>query len=167
MDDIDPILPLKAHEWIAVSLLIVSLIVITFLTQGDHTALQVLPRTPATHDVVVRGAVAHEGIYRVSTDMSLRELLALVEPNSQADLRRYKLDNPLRKGRIINIRTRKVIRVYVSGAVLEPKEIELYSGARYSDLKGKVALHKNANKTILDRRGLLKDQQKVVIPFTK
>ena len=120
-----------------------------------------------THDVVVRGAVAHQGVYRVDTDMTLRQLLALVEPDFHADLRRYKLDNTLRKGRIINIRARKVIRVYVSGAVLEPKEIELYSGARYSDLKGKIALHRNAKTAILDRRGLLKDQQKIVIPFNK
>ena len=34
MDDLDPVLPLKVHEWAAVSLLIVSLIVVTSLPKA-------------------------------------------------------------------------------------------------------------------------------------
>lgn len=159
---------LHVHEWMAVVLLIVSVLIICFVTHFNIDAIKYSSNQPSdTHDVIVKGAVDREGIYRIGLKMTLGELLTICEVCPNADLRRYKLDNPLKKGRVLNIRPRKVIRVHVSGAVITPGTIEMFPGQRYADLRKKIELLSDADDSILKKKGVLKDNQKIDVPFRK
>jgi protein involved in polysaccharide export with SLBB domain len=141
-------------------------IFVTIITQtGESKSTVPLKPISNFHDVIVKGAVAREGVYTISPEMTMGDLLAICEVCSNADLRRFKLDNPIKKGRVLHVRERKVIYVEVSGAISNPGIIEMYPGNRYADLKGKVALLSNADTSIFKKRGVLKDKQKIEIPF--
>ncbi len=95
---------LKVHEWIAVAVLISSIFTLSLVTHfSDSTTASPFPQPHDHHEIVIKGAVAYPGIYRIPSDMPLQEALTLAGVSPQANLSRFKLDNPVKKGRVLHI----------------------------------------------------------------
>ena len=98
---------LKIHEWIAIAVLIAILIVILCISLISK--INKPPTFARTEDVrsvevFIKGAVAMPGIYRMPEELPLSELLLLAQVKPTADLRRYNMEKPVRKGRLLNIK---------------------------------------------------------------
>jgi protein involved in polysaccharide export with SLBB domain len=163
--------PLKVHEWLAIALIIAaigSLAVITSYskkgaTQADQTKMPIQNRSGI--EILIKGAVEYPGIYRLPSEMLMKDLLELARLQPDADLRRYNLDRPVKRGRAINVPARHMIKVYLKGAVKNPGPIAIPKGTRMMDLLEVIAFEKNADKKALQKKRKLKPEEIVEVPF--
>jgi hypothetical protein len=117
-------------------------------------------------EVVVRveGAVKRPGEYRVAMGTPLEQVLKKAKPFLEADLRGLSLKENIVDSKTIAIERLKTVIVWVTGAVVEEGEIELPVGSRISDLKGKIELKEEADKSFLKRKRKLKNGEKIEVP---
>jgi SLBB domain len=160
---------LKVHEWLSILILIgaiISLMLIALLTES-HTKIIDLKfvKSEQKIEVLVKGAVKHSGIYKIPSGMLMRDFLQLADVSPDADLRRLSLDRPLKRARLLNIRIRDKIKVYVRGAVKNAGAFLLPKGSMMSDLLGIVELETGANARFLNKKRHLKSEEVLDVPF--
>lgn len=114
--------------------------------------------------IAVSGAVKKPGEYRVAAGTPLAAVLRKARPLSQANLMGLDLGSPMESSRDVFIPELSEITVFVSGAVLAPVALTLPVASRVSDLKSKVALSADADKSYFRRRRRLKNGEKIVVP---
>lgn len=161
---------LKIHEWLAVVILISLVGGLALITSFPNTDSHKKNKTPSfikkEHDgvrVLIKGAVTYPGIYQLPSEMLLGDVLDIAQVNSNADLRRYKLDRKLSKGRVINIPIRKMITIHLKGAVKLPGAMRVPKGTALADLESMVEFSDNADRNALRKQRKLKDNEVVVI----
>lgn len=160
---------LPFHEWIIIFLIIVlmlSLAVVTHLRDQDP-----LPETghafslySDTYKVTISGAVSKPDTYILKKGATLKVLLDLAEPLPNADLSKVNLKRKLKDEETFYIPSKKLITVYLEGAVANQGPLHLYEGSSLQDLLQNVEFLPNADKRSLKKKRILKDEEIVVIP---
>ncbi|MGB7977629.1 MAG: SLBB domain-containing protein [Chlamydiales bacterium] len=114
--------------------------------------------------VAIEGAVKKPGEYLVEAGTTVGQALRKARPLPDANLKALPLneiiDAPLR----LCVEELQEIAVTVTGAVEEPVLLRLPPKSRISDLKSKVALTKEADKTFFRRRKILRNGDKIEVP---
>lgn len=180
MSDIPPQNPqkpqpgLKIREWVAVFILvglISSLAIITTFKSSQKSShaesLSYREKMSMNHDfdVVVQGAVSTPGVYHLSSPLSMRDLLSIAQVNEDADLRRYNLDQMIQRGRVVNVPSKGVIAVHITGAVKNPGMIQIPKGSSMQDLLAVVELEDQADKKFLEKKRKLKPDETIHVPY--
>lgn len=118
-------------------------------------------------DVLVKGAVEHPGVYHLSSDMQMKDLLAIAGVKNTADLKRYSEDSWIKKGRVVNVLTQQMISVHLQGAVKGPSTLKLPKGSKVNDILNVIQLDEDADIEILQKKRLIKDNETFLIPHLK
>jgi len=161
---------LPFHEWIIISLLIalmLSLAAVTYFRDRDTLPEtgQPLAIDSDTFKVTIHGAVSKPDTYTLKRGASLQVLLDLAEPLPNADLSKLKLKRKLKADESFYIPSKKLITVYLEGAVADIGPIQIYEGSSLHDLSEKIDLLPNADKRSLKKKRLLKDEETIVVPI--
>jgi hypothetical protein len=161
---------LKIHEWLAVITLIVilgGLSIMAYVKKGnvgdkDRSMPAFLSRAGRI-EVLIEGSVINSGTYYLPSGVAMKDVLMLAQPSPNADLRRFNLDAPIKKGRTINVPSRPMIVIHVKGAIENPGEISVPKGTRLMDLPAFILLSENANKKSINRKRKLKNGEIITI----
>lgn len=161
---------LKTHEWLAVAVLIVilgALSIMAYFTKGQagdkDRSMPAFFSRPGKIEVLIEGAVTHPGIYYLPANIEMKAALALAEPLSDADLRRFNLAAHIKKGRIIHVPVKPMITVRLQGAIKNPGEITIPKGTRLMDLIPKVQFNENSAAKKINKKRKLKDGETITI----
>ena len=164
---------IKFHEWLAILILIGIIAGLTIITSNSqlNSHGQKIDKAPAHArkngvEIIVKGAVRYTGTYRLPPGMLMSDILNFADPLPNADLRRYKLETPLNRSRMINVPLRTMIKVHVKGAVKGPQVIEVPKGTRLEELIEKVIFAENANLNVLKKKRKLKADEIIDVPFS-
>lgn len=159
---------LPVREWLAVIAILSLMITLTLgitLSQNDHP----LPLVSPPHylidpeiEVIVEGAVEREGVYRLPLGARLKDLLKQISVLQEADTGKLKLERKLKNGQVVKIPLKKMITVYLTGAV-QKDSLRLPKGARLQDLIGLAPFTSDADLSKLRRKRLLKEGETVHI----
>lgn len=164
---------LKVHEWLAIIAIVGVIAGLTCLTSfQDNAASRIAKATwPETSakgfDVLIHGAVRYPGIYHVESSIKLQDLLALAEVHPEADLRRFRLDQLVKRGRTIRVPLRQMIKVHLKGAVDAEQTLTVPKGTKMEELMGLISYDKNADQQALKKKRRLKDNEVILVPFLK
>lgn len=167
---------LKVHEWIAIALLIGvvgGLACLTSLGEGEVVSLHGslsqngpgwVVKNRSRFDVIVKGAVEYPGIYHLHSDMKIKDLLAIAGVSLNADLRRFKVETLVKKGRVINVPAMVMLKVHLRGAVNGDQVVTIPKGSKLEDLIHFVNFPPDADLSVLKKKRRLKDDELIVIP---
>lgn len=165
---------LKAREWLAVSVLILTIAALTLLTHFSKYSYTTSTAaiTPSTNsytfiEVAVRGAVKLPGTYQLPFEMTVNDLLALAITEPDADLRRLRRDTVIRKSRAVTIARKEKMTVYLSGAVASPGAYQVLKGTSLKDLLKQVELAPQADVERIKGERRLKNNELIEIPYRK
>lgn len=165
---------LKIREWLAVFILVGLISFLAIITtfkssqKSSHSeSLSYREKISMNHhfDVVVKGAVGNPGVYHLSSSISMRDLLAIAQVNEDADLRRYNIDQVIQRGRIVNVPSRGVLTVHLTGAVKNPGVIQMPKGSSMQDLLAVVELEDQADRKFLEKKRKLKADEIIDVPY--
>lgn len=165
---------LKTREWLAVAILalvFLSLTIITLDSKPVNPPNSIRLNDPGRRgiEILVKGDVAYPGMYHLPAELSMREVLNLVQANPTADLRRFNLDRPIRHGRLLNIPKRAMITVHVTGAVKSHQSIVLPKGTTLEGLISQLEgiADENANLKPLQKKRKLRDNETIELHHLK
>lgn len=163
---------LPPHEWIIISLLIVTISLLTVVVLGRKDVMPPLQAmTELSSDVIqviVKGAVANAGSFELKKGVKLKDLLALAQPLADADLSRIKPNAKLRDGQTIKIPALEWIQVHIVGAIEEEiQSIRVLKGTKVQDLIEKIQFAPDADLNALKKKRLLKDEETIAVPAKK
>lgn len=163
---------LKVHEWLTIIVLIAtmgSLSVMAAFSRGEigdkDRLAPVFAVSRGKIEVLIKGAVAYPGVYCLPSDILMKDVLMLAELLPDADLRRYNLDRPIKRGRTINVPARLMITVHLKGAVKTPRAISVPKGSRLEELIGMADFAENANLNVLRKKRKIKANEVIDVPF--
>ena len=160
---------LQAHEWLFVLLLIAALFctltAALLAGKGEPAQAGLFFSAEKKVEVLLKGAVEQAGIYKITPNMLLKELLQIAGVLPEADLRRLKLNRPIAHTRILNIRKREMISIYLEGAVRNVGVLTVPRGSILSDLQQFVVFDQKADTTFLNKKRRLKDGEVIKVPF--
>lgn len=163
---------LKVHEWLAVIILITILLTLSamaYLSQGDIGDKERLTPAFLSHqgkiEILIKGAVDHPGTYVVPSLITLDEVLRLAQVKPEADLRRFQLDRPIKRGRTLNIPTREMISIELNGVFNPPKKITVPKGSKVEDLLNLIDFPKDADLKPLQKKRKLKPDEVIIVPL--
>ncbi len=114
--------------------------------------------------VTIHGAVAKPGEYKVLAGTTLGEVLQKTRPKPNANIKMIPLNELIVAPLTLEIAELSEITVWVRGAVTEPVEIVLPSNSRICDLKSKISLTHDAEKSFFKRRKRLRDGEIIEVP---
>ncbi len=160
------------HEWIIVSLLIITLCLLTYVSLGRNVSLPPANTTAElTSDVVqvsISGAVANPGSFELKKGSKLKDLLALAEPITEADLSKIKPNARLKDGQTIKIPALIWLNIHVIGAIEEEEQLLcVLKGTKLQDIVEKIEFAPNADIAKLQKKRLLKDGETVEVTLKK
>lgn len=164
---------LKAREWLAVTIVIASLACLAALTQFKGNKPNLIPAiaqidaSRPTVEVVVKGAVSLPGTYHLPQEMTLGALLELAKPLPEADLGKWRLEAPIRKGRLVVVKEREQITVYLSGAVKNEGAVKVMKGTTLEQLLQNTELDAQADVGAIKAKRKLRANELIEIPFRK
>lgn len=163
---------LRSSEWLLVSsllLLLISFFAIARLHEHRRASqLHILShKLHKPMDVVIEGAVAKPGVYSVLRGTVLKDVLKKSRPKRFADLRVLDLEQSVEEPMRIVVSELSVIRVFLSGAVKIPVELEVPAGTRVCQLKNKINCEPLADKGFFKSRRMLKDGEELEIPWVR
>ena len=167
MNDDPPKLPV--HEWLAIAILAGALMMLTgmaFLSTDAPIANKLGPPHHVVSqeiDVFIEGEVEYPGRHRLKRGSLIKDLLALAEPLSDADLSHIHYDKPLRKGQVVKVPS-AFITIYLEGAVAVSGPHKFPKGTRLQDLISSIQFSEKADISKLRRKRLLKHLEKIVVP---
>ncbi len=162
---------LKVHEWLAVLVLITVIVALAAMTS--------FPKKPTSlssfncevggrcFEIVVSGSVKYPGIYHFSSPIVMRDLLEIAQTTPEADLRRYRMDLSITKGKNVDVPALMMMTVYVKGAVKNPGSIEIPSGSSVADLIPFLVFDEDANIKSLQKKRKLKEGEVIDVPRSK
>lgn len=163
---------LQRHEWLIVSILITTLILLTGMAFFSKKRVLPIPRTEhllttELVDVTVQGAAEHIGIFELRKGARIKDLWKLCKPTFDADLSSFKPNQLLRDGQVIKIPLKEYLTVYIRGAVQQEVVLRVLKGTQLKDLKDMIVLQKDADIKILNAKRRLKDQEVIHIRSKK
>ncbi len=157
---------LPRSEWLFAILF--SILLATFVLIAKvkvyRTSFALVPDRKGEFLVTIEGAVKKAGVYTVPLGTTVKEVLQKAQPISDADLSGLSLDEVIEAPLYIDIKELKEIRVKVFGAVKEAVELLLPPRSRISDLKSKIILTDEAEKSFFRSRKLLKNGDEIEVP---
>lgn len=159
---------LRSSEWILVgSLLIIfaSLLLIAKINAFRSSSSLTMQRLPAHEHwpVKIEGAVKKPGTYKAIPGTQLKQILLKSRPSRIANLKKIDLDQRIECPMEILVEEISEITIRVVGAVLEPSTLTLSPGTRVCDLKAKIHLRNDADKSLFKSRRMLKDGEILVV----
>lgn len=159
---------LPLHEWIIITLLMAIMAMLAILVIMNRSKAE--PLTMQPHEVVssnlyvsIQGAVSKPGNYTLKKGATVRDLVELAELCPEADQTQIKWKNRLREGQIVKIPTRKMITIYLTGAVTHPGPLNVLSGTRLEELSKQITFLPEADVKKLNKKRYLKDQEVVEV----
>lgn len=159
---------LRLSEWILVGsflLLFASSALIAKVNASQAPPLiKALPAIEEKISISIEGAVRKPGTYLVRPATPLRKVLAKAKPKPFANLRSFDLDQPVETSLTLHIEELAEISVSIAGAVEAPVTLLLPPGTRIADLKAKLSLAPDADRSFFKKRRLLKDGEAIAIP---
>lgn len=159
---------LYSSEWILVLSLLAIMASLVLIAQVNASrALSTLALDDAKEAdvlVTVEGAVGKPGEYLVPSGTTVEQALRKAKPKPWANLQSLPLTKIIEEPLHIAVEELTEITVFVRGAVTEPLELTLPAQARVSDLKSKVSLSKDADKTFFRRKRMLKNREIIEVP---
>ncbi len=164
---------LKVYEWLAISSLIIILgimaLIACFFKSPSQLSDKLLPafQPLSKIEVAVKGHVDKPGIYTVLPHTTVKDMLALAEVRPNADLRRWRLERPIKRSCDINVKQRSMIQVHLKGAVKSPGPLLIPKGSRLEDLISLADLSENANRDSLRRKRKLHPDEIIIVPEEK
>lgn len=172
VQDMAPI-TLKAREWLAVTIVVAAVAFLSALTQFKGNRPSRIPLlaqgdvSRPTVEVVVKGAVLLPGTYNLPQEMTLGTLLELAKPLPEAELSKWRLEAPIRKGRLVVVKEREQITVYLSGAVKNEGAVRVLKGTTLEQLLQSAELDAQSDVGALKGKRKLKANELIEIPFRK
>ena len=158
----------KSTEWLLVVSLIFIMTALVVIAKVNacraSSSLDVKDLQQETILVTIEGAVAKPGVYPVIAGTPVGEVLRKARPKPLANLQILPLAQLVEEPLFLQVEECKEVTVSVSGAVERPMEITVAAGSRICDLKTKVNLTAEANKSFFRRRRLLKNGDKIEVP---
>lgn len=164
---------LKIHEWMAITTIITVMCALTafaVLRRSWNDSRAPSPMSAYAHnriEVVVKGAVAHSGVYSLPKGMPMKELLEVAQLAPDADVRRFNLERVIQQGRVVNVPKRAMITVQVNGAVESAGEVTVPRGTTLEQLADKIALSEDADASSLRKKRKLKDGETITVKKKK
>ena len=159
---------LQSSEWVlAGSLLLIMASLVIIAKINVYRAASTLSSPDLQIEeilVAVSGAVKKPGEYHVPAGTPLEAVLRRAKPLPHANLKGLSLKEPIDAPRDLFVEELTEITVFVSGAVQEPMKLTLPARSRVSDLKSKVVLSPDADKSYFRRRRWLKNGEKIEVP---
>jgi hypothetical protein len=162
---------LNVHEWIAISIILGFLLLLTLIAaigqSPDYKTLKTGPGSylkPQEIEIHIAGAVANPGTYRVKAGTKLQEAIILADPLLEADLRKIKPARRLRNGQKIVLPTREMISISISGAVQEEVTLSVPKGLRLNELSKYIKFTEDADVEKIKSKRFLRNQEKINIP---
>jgi len=160
---------LKVHEWMAISILIATVGGLALITSCKNNASltsfgreSVVERQSGV-DIIVKGAVDYPGVYRLPSQLSMRDVLKIASMQPNASIGRYNLDRIVKRGRIIDVPYRKMLK----GAVKNAGTSSVPKGAKLAGLNDIVVLDEDMNKKMLDKKRILMPDDIVEMPLCR
>lgn len=156
---------LRSSEWFLVGslLLVMASLVLVAKVNAHRASAVVLAQVPEVV-VAIDGAVAKPGEYAVRKGSRIEEIVRKARPKPYANLKKLGVDERVEGPLSLHIEELSEIVVSVNGAVKEPMQLVLPAGSRLCDLRSKISLTTEADKSFFRRRRLLKDGEKIEIP---
>lgn len=159
---------LRSSEWILVVSLLIIMSSLVLIAKVNTARLDPImdPKEIEKVEVLVtvEGAVSKPGEYLIESGSTVGEVLRKSRPKPWADLDKVNPSEIIEKPLNIKVDELTEITVYVKGAVAQPEEITLPAKSRICDLKSKVSLTKQADKSFFRRRRLLKNREIIDVP---
>jgi DNA uptake protein ComE-like DNA-binding protein len=159
---------LPSSEWALVSsllLIMASLVVIAKINAyRASSALTAKELQVEEILVTVTGAVAKPGDYKVPAGTLVESVLRKARPKLHANLKDISLKLPIEAPTHLVVEELSEITVFVQGAVEKPLKLTLPAKSRVSDLRSKVVLSAEGDKSYFRRRRWLKDGEKIEVP---
>ena len=160
--------PIQSTEWLLVSslLLIMASLVLISKVNAYRTASALSEKDFQVERVAVtvEGAVANPGKFYVPSGSSVGSVLKKARPLRDADLQNIFESQLVEQDVTFKVEKLSELTVSVSGAVELPVELKLPLGSRICDLKSKLKLTPEADKTYFRRRKLLINGQQIEVP---
>ncbi len=158
----------QPSEWIVVGSLFAIMCSLLLIAKVNayRATFSFPPDDPKQEEIMVTisGAVAKPGNYPVSAGTPVEEVVHKARPKPWANLQKIPLKQLIEKPLYIDVETLSVITVSVRGAVTTPLEITLPAKSRVCDLKSKVSLTAEADKTFFRRKRMLKNGEIIEVP---
>lgn len=161
---------LAVREWIAVVVIIGCFTTLTCISYFNDASL---PETtsgmphylkPQQIEVLVQGAVAAPGSYKLDVNAKLKDVLTMAVPKQEADLRRIKPEGKLRNGQVVTIPARELIVVNLVGAVENPGKIQVPKGTKLNEIGNYTQLSSDADYDKINRKRILKNEEVINVP---
>lgn len=158
------------YEWIFVLVLCGSIFTIIIISWINHRKSEELVCNFSKHkllNIKIDGAVKKPGIYCFSQGVTLESILKKARPVRFANLDEFDLKKRIYNSTSYTIKQRESIKVFLKGAVLSEKVLEIKPGTKISSLKKKSLYLENADLTVLKSSRALKHNEEIFIPFSK
>lgn len=156
---------LYPFEWLAVLAFCFLVIVMSIVSYVKDVDIPYYTGPSADSiDVTVRGAVANPGTITLPKGSLLVHALEYIELLPESDQSKLKLEKKLRQGQVIVIPSH-LIRVTVTGAVLQPTTYSLPKKTKIKDLEYLVELHPNADRIFFKSKRQMRDNEVLDVPF--
>lgn len=118
--------------------------------------------------ITVKGALKNPGKYSVPANSTVQDLVDELEMLDTADISQLKLRQKLKDKQRLTIPEKKLITIYVEGAIETPGALHIMSGTRCQELVQLIQLPPEADgKMLQKRKHYLKEGEIVIIPFKK
>lgn len=114
--------------------------------------------------VAITGEVSKPGMYKVFAGTTVESALKKAKPKKFSNIKDLPLKKIIEEPLTIDVKALSEIRVKVDGEVSEPMELRLKPKTRICDLKLKLTLTKDADKTFFKSRKQLLDGEVVLVP---
>lgn len=118
-----------------------------------------------TTEVVVKGAVHFPGTYQLVNEMTIGTLLKLAMVKPDADLGKMRLDTVIRKTRLVYVKEKAQITVYLTGAVKNAGAVKVNKGTTLEELLKTIDLDEDAHLEAFKGKRKLKENELIEIPF--
>ena len=159
---------LQSSEWFLVSslLLIMASLILISKMSASRAASHISLNEPRQKEILVtiEGAVKKPGTYSFAVGSSIEEILKKAKPQPSADLKDLLLLGTIEKECLITVGELSEITVSVLGAVVEPLKLTLPVGSRICDLRSKIILTQDAEKSFFRRKKKLKNGEIIRVP---
>ncbi len=159
---------LPSSEWLLVAslLMIMASLVVIAKVNAYRAASSITAKDLQQEEiwVTIEGAVAKPGRYRALSGQTIGEVVRKARPNPFADLKKIPLKEIVEAPMQLQIEELSEVQVFIQGAVAEPVEIRVPARTRICDLKSKVSLTAEADKTFFRRRKMVKDGEILEVP---
>lgn len=159
---------LPFHEWIIIVLIVLIMISLTLVTHFNSHLMPSLNEEKHLFsnevEVHIQGAVSKPGSYTLKKGSTIKDLLLLAEPLSDADLSKIKPERILRDRQKITIPSDEMVTIYLEGAVVRTGLYSFPKGTKVEELLLLVSFEPKADLKPLKKKRKLKEGEIFIIP---